>query len=552
MKKILGLFLFFASAVGAFAQFNWRLTADLNTGLITWNVPTGERAEKFIMVGDEKLPNTGANNLNAGNRGDYVYSSGTLDVFSYGGRRVWDRAGELNLWLTYGGRNFNVHTKMSLNPLVQGIAGRGVNADNMGGGHSFTVGSGNTPNWGDFILYSFNEYFIRGNFLSLTYYVGNTSDQGKVNQFEIVYDDILRDIIVRRFSYFAPAANAADFSDSGYGQDVNNFLKAMRINASPSQAAVTADLYSYYDRPYLTIGTSVDWFAFPLTFQIAADPGNNTGIGGAFNYRKLGGAVRVSGENIANRITFDAIYKFRGGDPNTLDSYDPDYNSGGTQQPNGDGVFAHEFGVYANVLNVPDLGIAFGYSGILKTFEDDVGRDISRTGPLFSGIDLRFRYTGIRNLTLISQHNVSFAHTEKTSTDSIAIGLIGQALPLDQEQNWFATHNALLVEYRLTPQLFASFQVGQRYGKIITNIADESTANESTIERSFLKIGGGASIAYQFHRTLRLQGGIILRYENQTYTNSAPGAQNGRATRDASGGYFGIAVPIRMWLSIGS
>jgi hypothetical protein len=237
-----------------------------------------------------------------------------------------------------------------------------------------------------------------------------------------------------------------------------------------------------------------------------------------------------------------------------LDSLEKDYNLNGIIQPNGDGRLAHNFGIYANILKVPNLGIGLGYTGYLMIYDDN--RDtpsntgiITTSGPLYSGIDLQLQYTGLKNTALTFVSNVSFASSGRSvpSADTYNVGLFGQNLDEYTDQSWFAIYNALGVDYQVNDKLSVSFQFANRYG-IITNDFT-STARVFTIKRSRMQSGGGGYAAFRINQYLLLQGGLAFRYLNDSYSNNETGAQNDLARRDASGGTFDIAVPIRLNLS---
>jgi len=543
MKKFLILFLICGVSTVTFAQFSWELGADFNTGLFSWSIPTGERTEQFITVGGNKVINDTVNNP-VGNRGDYSYSSGTMDVFTYG-RGTWLRHNELRLSISYESEFVKFYSRTLLDALVMADINGGSGTNSLTDGHSFTADSGRTPNWGDYLLYSFDEYYFRGNAGFLSGYVGNTPDRGKVDNFHTLTEDVLRTVMVEGYGVNTPTADA-DFAENG--QDINNLM------TSPKHGS--EDVYNYV-LPYFMVGVAAIAVPgnVPLTLQIAADPGNNSGINGGNNYLKFNGAVRFSAEKIADRITFDAIYRFKGGDPDTLYSYDKDYR-GGIVQPDGKGRAAHAFGLYANVLNVPGLDIGLGYSAYLVAYELDLntapnptGR-ITRVGPLFSGIDLRLRYTsGIDGLTISSFNNVSFANsgTPTIPSEHYSMGIFGTELAPDTTQSWFALYNALGFDFLpggRFRRLAFSFQIANRYGKIATDTA-------STVVRSRNQLAGGGYIVYTINQHLLLQGGLAFRYLHDSYSNDAPGAQDAEATRDASGGAFEIAIPIRLKLVFG-
>ena len=524
----------------AAAQFSWRLFADINVRLASWNIPTGEKTEKLITYNNMTFYNNAANNPTGAGRGDYTYTSGTLDLFNYY-RAI--RLNEFRLIVQYNSDAITLYTNANLNNMFRPGSNSGTGGDELADGHSFVQGSGKTPDWGDFLRYSFYEWYVRGNLGFLTAYVGNLDDRGKVNILNPFSDDLLLDIKVDHYSVNTPTENAADYQNNG--NEVNNLFR------SPNTVAGN---FSTTAVPYIMLAARFDRFGFPLTFQIAADPGNNNFTAGVIDYKRFGGAVRISGENVANRITFDAVYRINGGDSNTLDNYDEADNPFGTRQPDGQGIFAHRFGVFANILNVPYFAFGFGYNGYLKVFEDTLstsGKTTTKSGPLFSGIDLRLQYTRIPDTTLTFHSNVSFANTDKTTADAVSVGVWGQNLPLDNAQNWFALYNALDVRLRWNNQLSFTFQIANRLG-IVTTTVDPPAGEAYAYKRQLVKLGGGGYFYYQFHRDLLLLGGVSFTYTNNSYSNSRSGARDNAATRDTSGGSFEIGIPIRLRLYLRS
>ena len=541
MKRLFCLCLFSMIVPGVFAQFSWRLDADFNVRLLSWMTPTGEKAEKLINIGNDTKYNNLANNPNTNSRGDYSYISGTLDVFNYN-RADSQRQNEMFMLMVFRHELVRMHLRSNLTNLIlcTVAANNGTGANELSGNHSFVMGNGRSPNWGDFLRYSFDEWYIRGMFGFFTVYVGNVSDFGKVNYFDNFSSDFLRNIEVEPLGANTPTA-AANYQNNG--QDINNLMRAENAGAS--------DPFSYSAIPYFMAAARITQFSFPLTVQIAADAGTNLMNGIKWNYRRMSGAIRISGERVADRITFDAIYKFRGGDSDTLDNYDPDNNIFGGLQPNGTGIIAHAFGVYSNILNVKDFRFALGYSGLFKVYEDSLnktsGITTGRTGPFFSGFDMRVVYTGINDTIFTFKTNISFANIEKSGTDSISVGLLGTNLAADTGQSWFAVYGALGILHYFTRQLHVFAQFGNRFGKIKTNVT--ATGAESEVIRMHNRFGGGAFLAFQFNTYLRLQGGLGFYYMNDLYSNSGKDSQEIAATRNSSGGTFEVTVPVRMRIS---
>jgi len=183
----------------------------------------------------------------------------------------------------------------------------------------------------------------------------------------------------------------------------------------------------------------------------------------------------------------------------------------------------------------------------VRVFEDQIdwaGNTFSRSGPFFQSFDFRTRYTGIKKTTISTSHHVTFANSAKPTADSSSFGVIGQVLTAntssDYGQSWLALYSAMCVNYALTPQLSLFGQVGFRNG-IITSIY-----NDYETVRSNFQVGGALLAVFVFHRNVSIEGGLAIRHWNDSYTNTAAGAQSVAATRNASGGTLDISIPISM------
>ena len=567
MKKLLMIFLIFTAASGVFApkleaQFHWALDSQFNVQLFSLQAPLGERKEKSITVDGQDyyngflIQNNHPNHSNPSNmvpygvtRGTYTYFSDTLSYFSFG-RGIWGGANSLRLTIGYSSDNIAFYTRTYLDRLVRVNeinANEGIGRDDFyaaGSDQSFVAGDGKTPNWSALLRYAFEEWYFRGTAGILTAYVGLTSDRGKVTTFNNQSESLLRGLQVDNYGVIAPTQNA-DFVHDGL--DTNNLLR------SGAPATTDVSIAKYTSMPYLMIGLRLEnLLPFPLTVQAAADPGNNSGIGSDAGYTRLNGAFRLSGEDIGGHVNFDAIYKIAGGDPVTTNDYDPFNNVIGTLKPSGDRFIVHNWGVYTSILDIAKFDFSLGYSGYFKALEDFAEKEswnvIARTSPLFSGFDLRVRYSGIEKLVITSFNNVSFAKSDTSSAERQVFGVTGTQLPDDTSQDWLALFNALTVVWNPINRLTFSVQLANRYGLINTDIT--SIDNPSTIERGRQQFGGGAYAAYKFS-CFNLQIGFAFRSLIETFTNNGvppvgSSIQTVGGFRDASGGSLDIAIPIQL------
>jgi len=549
MKKY--ALLFFMSAVvitGASAQFRYYFQGSFNTKLATWVVPTGERARETISFGGNTYYNDTARNA-SNSRGDYSYTAGSLDLFNYG-RGVTSVGGnEVYMNLAYRHPNVNFYTRLGLTALADGAysaQNQGTGQNEITRGHSLLNGNGRTMNWGDFLLNRISDWNVVGNFdiqsVNLSLFVGNTDDGGSVRLFYVTNEYYLYTIRVERYGVLTPSANGADFAS----MDNSNLggVTGLALNDSYRSSS---------QMPRIAFTARTNQFGFPLLFTLNADVGTNVYRDAIADYRRFSGAARITGQNIGRKATVVATYRFRGYDPDAIDNYDAEYNPGGTLQPDGRGIGVHQFGLYADLLGIKNWGIAFGYGNAFKVFEDDAnsykdttGETVTKTGPLFSGFDLRFQYTGIKQVAVTYNGNVSFAKNH----DGDLIGVWGQTLSPDCLQSWFALYNTLCVTYTMNNQFSTSFMVGMRYG-IVNNEFTPADSEAYEYYRSIFKIGGGWYFSYRFG-SFSVRGGVAVGWINHEYNNSRSDAQAAAATRNAAGGLFNIAVPIGVRYQFGN
>jgi hypothetical protein len=561
MKKLLVTLLILGIAGGAFAQAKITVTADLNPEIMRISSPTGNAANK-----------------------EYNYSSGTADILSSSANGTMGQENALNIAVDWAGEAFVAHLRINAEKLFRPSEANGQGVVNQGGGHtgtatdntnhSFVNLQGKTPNLSDFLTYSMDEWYVRGTTGFFTAYVGNTGDRGKTDRFQD-FDGFLK-AKVDSFGLLTPDANVASGVGATYGAvpiafltDPEHAVSAYKTqdgdnNNLQRRFRLTTTYRRWDDMPYWALTLNfADLIGLPLFFQVAGDIGYNTGIGApngtsgadtnrGYNnvrdYFRMNGAVRVSGQRLADLISFDAIYRFQGGDADTLDQGD-----GTTQrQPDGEGSSVHTFGVYANVWAIKTLGIAVGYTGQFRTYEDSYNSTTrvttTTTAPFFQGIDLRLKFTGIDKLTITFNNNFTVAFADGSSvTNENVVGLNGQIINEEkQEQSWYALYNALAISYQLSTPLKLSFQIGNIL--TMSNISNSATNFDYEYNLTSNRFSGTIFAAYKFNSFVLLQSGLQFLYDTGS-TKSTFGATNGSFANkayDNSAGMMYFAIPVRM------
>jgi hypothetical protein len=223
--------------------------------------------------------------------------AGPKGSFNILGSSVWDTS-ELRLNFKYTGENYEASLDIKGDGLL--TRGTGVNAD---------------PPESFFDLFGlpFGDFYVKGTAGIFSGYWGNTANRGKMNDFRFAnFNDYLKNDI-NKYGYID-----AEFAN----QDVDNLS-----NGSP----------------YVSVGLNLA----PITVELASDLGtvefNNPNI----SADKIGAVLRVSGDKIADLISFDVIYKIKGEDRNN-------------QARGTGGAWDNKFGLYAG-LGLGDIGLGFGF-----------------------------------------------------------------------------------------------------------------------------------------------------------------------------------------------
>ncbi|MDR2542383.1 MAG: hypothetical protein LBC80_02910 [Treponema sp.] len=472
------------------------------------------------------------NKNHASYRGD-----NTLDFLASTGEDILSKLTEVRFILNYNnGKGITAMVAMALDDY---FIGHGID-DGTGG---FLEHDDIDVSFNTLLNTVFTEWFIRGTFGMFTAYVGRTNDRGRVVRFNTAFDDLVLAQRLDNYGVLTPDMGSNGISsyppypfNSLNGIDNNNFLRQMQLG----------DRYRRYNQPYFSFSVNPR----PFTFTIAGDLGETSGISpvkDGESYTRMNGAFRVSGERIFDRITFDAIYKFRGGDPRTLDTFN---------EPQGDGrgVTVHSAGLYANVLGVPGFGIGLGYTCLFRIYEDSHSRYsdpgfydpnhelyrgyLTRKAPVFHGIDYRVQYTGIPQFTLTSINNFSFAVTQATNDPQKRIMPVNGTetmLAPNEGELWLGFHNSASVIYRWTRQLNVSLQLINRFGTVIRDVGGKKDSEAHN------RLTTVASATYRFTPNVVLQSGIQCIYHSYNRTNTSGITTS--SNLDSSRLFF--AIPIR-------
>jgi hypothetical protein len=130
----------------------------------------------------------------------------------------------------------------------------------------------------------------------------------------------------------------------------------------------------------------------------------------------------------------------------------------------------HNYGAYADITAIENLGISVGYTGFVFANSDS-----SKNSILFHGIDLRATWTGIEGLSLSTHNNISFASGSGNEWYK----------QLGDGGSFFNLYNAIGATKTLTDALSVNAQIGNILSKLNTNDTDPAYGITLSPDRTY-------------------------------------------------------------------
>jgi len=276
--------------------------------------------------------------------------------------------------------------------------------------------------------------------------------------------------------------------------------------------------------------------------------GLGTGFDRLFNpkytgsYSAINFAIRASGVGIADIVDFDFIYRIKGGDPTTTGD-----QVGFTKQPDEEGGWENDIGLYVNLGFIKNLGIGVGYSMNFLVSENGGGNTATSTlwqnvNPLYNGIDLNFGFDGVEKLNVGLSNNISFAVVDGR-TDN-AVRYYGMAVHRDRltglldddQETWMGLKNVLSIGYTINDNLSAGVEIGNKLGWS-TYTLRENKDNTYNVTNNTLNLGVNAGYSFG-NASFGL--GLSAEINNQKYEEKD-------VLRE--GGSFTFRVPVSFGIS---
>ena len=581
MKKILTFLLVCIVAAGAFADFRWILDMDVNTNVFGTIIPTGRHAELYVkdistgemvlntrdlLEGTGLLPRKSSLLFLPDDAltGAYVPSSTAFfnnPIVPLGW--FWTDDSSMRLTMLWNGDNVESYVSTTANRLMTALI------NNTRTFHLLALQE-------QFIL---DEYWIKANTHAFTLYFGNRGFGGKTEgQVFQDFTDWSARVKTDGFGVNVP-------HEHGPINDTEGHMNFGGVDGGSFGQVVNGSNWSVFEVAYFAGSIKLDYLIPDLPFPLNIDLGFDMGRGVSIyntdpdkmegQTRMPGGGIRISGERVGGLVNFDVMYSLRGGDPTTEHTWDEEWNPNGDFQPDGLGQMTHVIGAYFSLPNaIPDFGVSLGYTGMFRTYEDfvfglhnhnneDLYRTIETKSPFFSGIDLRMRYTGIQDLRLTFNNNISFASVAEPTYNANGydivrrVGLDGSSngIPRYHSQEWLAIYNSLAARLLISGRLQFFLEVVSKLGIITENNSDEDRAGgieglDSWGARVRTKHTMSAALyaSHQFNGLILLEGGLSLYLDNNKTELSGfpPGVLGEHAPTSYSAGAIGFSVPIRL------
>jgi hypothetical protein len=535
MKKLVAIsILLTLLTAAAFAQFKVGLEASFYPDLLLVETPTGENANTDNRTGG---PGTFAGSYDGNGRFAFLshsnyWAGADMDLtLSYKDPKEGKYEGSLQLnaenWIRYLGNS--TYDASAGSPTYVGNGQADANQSVFG-----------------FLNIPFGDCYLKGTAGILTAYVGNTANRGKTVRYHDNMNTFFDANKVDNYGILVMGyeSNQPDPGDALRALDINN----LRRHTTPYTTGTGAwpkgeNPLNNNGNAYLAVTADLS----PITVAVAGDFGTwYAQQESGDSWATAGAAIRVSGEKIADLVTFDAIYKFYGADIDT----DTKINNNG--QPDGNGLWDHAFGVYANLDIIENLGIGVGYSGAFryreqyKDYPGAAGDNTTFVFPYLNGIDLRVAFTGVDKLNVTFNNNVSFSYIQNDDNElSQVYGVVYHAGPLTNggsgsraseiNEGYLALYNALGITYNLSDALSANVTIGN------TLLSYTQTNKRIESDEIITKYNGdtfetivGAN--YSFSENVELGAGLAFRIQNTSIDVTHQDTYNG--------GLFSFGIPL--------
>jgi hypothetical protein len=252
--------------------------------------------------------------------------------------------------------------------------------------------------------------------------------------------------------------------------------------------------HSPWDAVYAIGATFIDKIRFAMGSTLGSfDKGSSNPVASASS---IEAGFMLSGKDLGP-ITFDVFYAISGGDNNTAIRGTWDETNDVFLGGQWDNLIGAYVGLDLSEIGVKGLGFSFGYTIYFTKFEKAHEEDDYKilipyeiVNPLWSGIDLKVKFTGIENLGITFNNNFSFTRVEGgpqrlNAGDKLILGLNYKPLStsnstISNNESWFSYAAILGVSYAITDRLNATFALGNILAVLSTDWETHDASTSTT------------------------------------------------------------------------
>jgi len=338
----------------------------------------------------------------------------------------------------------------------------------------------------DFLSKGFEDWWLMGSAGIFDVMIGkHYNAQGWVNTHAVWGESWFgRDTLFR----FGVWRNNPGSGVVGGGWD-NGFIASNTFRTWPQWGEVVAFGVGLGDNFKFKLG-------YTLTENYSRLGDKNAGYASAWESKSyINGSFLLSGRPV-DALTFDLFYSIKGQDE---DTFERPSNFAANGYAYGKGAWANTAGVFLGIDAIENLGLSLGYTANFNVYETGAWLDPAGTGtakdskpvtynaPIYSGIDLRLKYSGIENIGLTFGNNISLANVKGEKVEGykekITLGF-GENLSTFAAEgytyDWFHWDTALFVSLGFIENVDLTLCLGNLVSVTTTEYSINNTSGKDT------------------------------------------------------------------------
>jgi hypothetical protein len=273
---------------------------------------------------------------------------------------------------------------------------------------------------------------------------------------------------VQAYEFWDDYLARADYNFFGV-QTTGGFIQSDNISTTGIKSGPWDSVYA--------LGLSFGDFRFALGSRLASfNIGPNNPYASASS---IEAGFMFSGRGLGP-LTFDLFYAINGSDNNTF--------------LRGTGAWNNLLGAYFGLDVVENLGLSIGYTATFVAREKGIVMDgttekaVEYSTPIFSGVDIKLKYSGIDKIGITFNNNLSFSGAEgaerTNAWDKVIYGINMNPLGKDQKDGWFTWTSVLGLSYSATDNLSLTLAFWDEMKITTTDRKTEAAGTTTTTKNS--------------------------------------------------------------------